>query len=78
MLYDGTCYLPDFLLNDAAGRVDGDLYVELKGRMTEQDAHKIKTFVHEGGYNKRYNNAMLIVSSIPEGSTEYAINDYGK
>ena len=31
----GLCYLPDFLLHGVRGRVAGDLYVEVKGTMTE-------------------------------------------
>ena len=41
-LDDGACYLPDFLLHDIVGI--GDLYVEVKGRMTEADRHKIEQF----------------------------------
>ena len=43
-LEDGTCYLPDFLLHDLVGRVSGDLFVEVKGKLTYSDAQKIKAF----------------------------------
>ena len=39
-LGDGIRYLPDFLLHGLEGRVKGDLYVEVKGKLTEKDAEK--------------------------------------
>ena len=68
---DGTCYLPDFLLHNVAGRVNGDLYVEVKGQMNDADAKKIKTFVAEGmTEDKRYTNTpILIVGDMPYGNT---------
>lgn len=49
VLSDGGYYLPDFLLHDVtfnhAGYSEGnDLYVEVKGKMTAEDAEKIKKF----------------------------------
>ena len=44
-LEDGTCYLPDFLLHDLVGRVSGDLFVEVKGQLTAEDAKKISRFI---------------------------------
>ena len=42
-LGNGLRYLPDFLLHGVEGRVTGDLCVEVKGKMTEKDAEKIRT-----------------------------------
>lgn len=44
VLDDGSKYLPDFLLHGLEGRCEGDLYVEVKGRMTESDMAKIEKF----------------------------------
>lgn len=44
VLDDGTWYLPDFLLHGIHGRSAGDVYVEVKGVMTEADKHKIEEF----------------------------------
>lgn len=44
VLDDGTTYLPDFLLHGLEGRCSGDLYVEVKGRMTNEDMHKVQEF----------------------------------
>lgn len=46
LLEDGTCYLPDFLLHGLVGRVEGDLFVEVKGKLTEEDAKKISMFIN--------------------------------
>jgi hypothetical protein len=53
VLDDGTYYLPDFLLHglDGKGRGGPDLYVEVKGRMSERDYRKVKEFAkHEQIY----------------------------
>ena len=49
ILPNGQQYLPDFLLHDVtfnhAGYTEGkDLYVEVKGKMTAEDAEKIRQF----------------------------------
>ena len=44
VLDDGTTYLPDFLLHGLEGRCKGDLYVEVKGHMTDEDMHKVREF----------------------------------
>lgn len=41
---DGTRYLPDFLLHGIVGRGGPDLYVEVKGKMTFDDADKVRKF----------------------------------
>ena len=71
-LGDGIYYLPDFLLHDVAGRVGGDLYVEVKGNMSDADAEKINRFISIGAaeakdYGK-IQTAILVVGKIPEGN----------
>ena len=78
-LGDGVRYLPDFLLHGVEGRAGGDLYVEVKGRMTPFDAEKIKRFAEAGmpqdGYGKS-TTPLLVVSRIPEGIEAIDIIDY--
>ena len=45
LLEDGTCYLPDFLIHGLVGRVEGDLFVEVKGALTSEDSVKIESFL---------------------------------
>lgn len=51
-LGDGIKYLPNFVLYDVKGlrdnAVNNDLYVEVMGKMNEEDAEKIKRFHKEG------------------------------
>ena len=61
-LGDGLYYLPDFLLHGVDGRDGGDLYVEVKGQMTDLDAVKINRFAELG-------NKVLVVGRIPEGDS---------
>lgn len=78
-LGNGEKYLPDFLLHGVVGRAEGDLYVEVKGKMTAKDAEKINRFVALGKedpedpetFNKS-KTATLVVGGIPCGSD---IND---
>lgn len=67
-LGDGLYYLPDFLLHGVDGRDGGDLYVEVKGQMTELDALKINRFAEQGG-------KVLIVGKIPEGDNAADISE---
>lgn len=46
LLEDGTCYRPDFLIHGLVGRVKGDLFVEVKGKLTKKDATKISMFIN--------------------------------
>ena len=41
---NGMKYLPDFVLHGGKERCPDPLYVEVKGKMTEKDAEKIKAF----------------------------------
>lgn len=67
-LGSGLTYLPDFLLHGVDGRGDGDLYVEVKGQMTDADAEKINRFYEMGknAYGKS-KTAILVVGNIPSG-----------
>ena len=47
-LGNGLCYLPDFLLHGVDGGDGGDLYVEVKGKMTDKGVEKINRFVELG------------------------------
>lgn len=79
-LGNGLMYLPDFLLHGVDGRDGGDLYVEVKGQMTDSDAEKIKRFAELGmedpdQYGKSA-NAILVVGRIPDGDSIDDITDY--
>lgn len=81
-LGDGLYYLPDFLLHDVLIRdieIPQDLWVEVKGKMTEDDAKKIikfanATFVEHGGWCVE--NPILVVTNIPSGDDYGDIEDY--
>lgn len=66
-LGDGLYYLPDFLLHNVFDDEDkkyigsNDLWVEVKGAMTEFDAKKILYF----------NSPILVVGKIPDGNDIY-------
>ena len=52
----GLMYLPDFLLHGVQGRDGGDLYVEVKGNMTQADVRKINRFARirmDNGENRK-------------------------
>ncbi|MGI6316196.1 MAG: hypothetical protein ACOX17_05905 [Christensenellales bacterium] len=76
-LPNGQFYLPDFLLHGCAGRGSSDLYVEVKGKMTETDAEKILQFSgikdHE---NREVLNPILVVAGIPDGDCMADIEDF--
>lgn len=76
----GLHYLPDFLLHGVAGRDGGDLFVEVKGQMTDYDARKINRFASLGmrenhGCGKSP-TAILVVSNIPPGDNMKEITRY--
>ena len=70
-LGNGVYYLPDFLLHGVAGRGGGNLYVEVKGQMTDEDAQKIWKFynggIKERGSYGKSSTAILVVGNIPDG-----------
>ncbi len=75
-LGNGLKYLPDFLLHGVDGRDGGDLYIEVKGQMNDNDANKINRFVSLGMGNPeqcgKSKTATLVVGTIPSGD---CIND---
>jgi hypothetical protein len=75
-LGNGLMYLPDFLLHGVDGRTGGDLYVEVKGLMTNGDAYKINSFYETGKVSGDYGKsktAILVVGNIPNGANIYDI-----
>lgn len=79
-LGNGLFYLPDFLLHGVDGRDGGNLYIEVKGVMTDEDALKIKTFATDGavGMVDKYPHATLVVGKIPDGDGIDDIDSYVK
>lgn len=69
LLDNGQYYLPDFLLHDVEGRITGDLYVEVKGKMTVEDAEKILSFsgLKEVENMLEVETPILVVAGIPAG-----------
>ncbi len=70
-LGDGFYYLPDFLLHDVWVRnhTKCDLWIEVKGQMTERDAEKIIRFANSGRENdlcEVTKSPILIVTNIPD------------
>lgn len=78
VLDNGQYYLPDFLLHDVDGRVHGDLYVEVKGKMTPEDAEKIYNFsgLKEVEGILETKTPLLVVAGIPDGSCIYDIEEF--
>ena len=80
----GLYYLPDFLLHDVLIRNDNvpiNLWVEVKGQMTELDAKKIIKFANEREDIEYccldlYENPILIVTNIPDGDDWSDLEDY--
>ena len=79
-LTNGLHYLPDFLLHGCAGRSPSDLYVEVKGKMTAEDAKKIEAFsgiVYDEGIGiTTVDNPLLIVAGIPDGDSITDIEEF--
>ena len=80
-LENGLYYLPDFLLHGVTGRVEGDLWVEVKGNMTEESARKILAFsgVEDECDDPNINEyvvkrPILVVGGIPDGTSMGRIN----
>lgn len=77
-LGDGLYYLPDFLLHDVwiRNHTPHDLWVEVKGQMTEEDARKIIKFAAEredfcGCCDvELYEHPILVVTNIPNNSDD--------
>jgi len=76
VLDNGQYYLPDFLLHDVDGRVGGDLYVEVKGKMTEEDAAKIYSFCGWDKVEIGVVTPVLVLAGIPDGDGIRDIEDF--
>lgn len=75
-LGDGMYYLPDFRVKCWGTRGDildkpFDLWIEVKGYMTKEDANKIHKFAGEWIEGKGMENPILIVSQIPDNGCSY-------
>ena len=77
-LGNGVYYLPDFLLHDVTVnhglfQRHCDIYVEVKGVMTDEDARKIIRFSDLGYEDENRDGvsktAVLVVGNIPEGES---------
>lgn len=86
-LPSGKCYLPDFKVKcyGKRGSINDtpfDLWIEVKGIMTKEDAGKIYEFVHSVNESDEINvfpNPVLIVSNIPQKGNShdsYALHAY--
>lgn len=75
-LDDGMMYLPDFYLHGVDGRSGSDLYVEVKGQMTEKDAKKIQLFCELDEHSYGCKNPVLVVGNIPPGDCMSDIDNY--
>ncbi len=76
-LPNGQFYLPDFLLHGCAGRSPDDLYVEVKGKMTDADAEKILQFSGISDLDiLEVKNPILVVTGIPDGDCIADIEDF--
>lgn len=88
-LGEGLYYLPDFLLhgvtiNHGNYEEDCDIYVEVKGNITEKDKEKIERFANvvvcedENGMpvSITVQNKIIVVGKIPDGDTVEEIIDY--
>jgi hypothetical protein len=65
-LPDGTQYLPDFLLKNVRGRGSKNIFVEIKGVLTENDLRKIEQFC---GYQNEFGPdgyPIIIFGQIPD------------
>lgn len=78
VLPNGLYYLPDFLLHGVDGRGGPDIFVEVKGKMTETDARKIYGFSIPDNSGDVYKiaNPILVLAGIPDGESMYDIEQY--
>ena len=68
ILSDGTKYLPDFLLHNVYGRGASEIYVEIKGVLTDEDLHKVELFSYGNGngFGREAENPIIIFGKIPD------------
>lgn len=69
-------YLPDFLLHDVSVQGVGiiDLYVEIKGKMSDVDGSKIRSFAYGTIWKENFDEIkkpILVLGNIPKGETYY-------
>lgn len=70
-LPDGTKYLPDFRLHNVKGRGANDIWVEIKGTLSDKDLHKIVDFsygsneLNEWGIGE-IENPIIVFGKIPD------------
>ncbi len=78
LLDNGQRFLPDFLLHGVEGRASGDLYVEVKGKMTDEDASKIYSFsgLKDVDNVLEVETPILIVADIPAGDCMAEIDEF--
>lgn len=87
LLDDGSMYLPDFRVRCCGTRGDCDpdkafdLYIEVKGRLTDADMKKIEMFAGFDKYADSHyeiikGNPVLIVGNIPNAGEEYGFWEY--
>ena len=85
-LGNGLYYLPDFRVKCYGTRTGFpdrpafDLWIEVKGKMTEKDAEKLKKFsyveiIHEYGIDEVVRNPILVVSDMPNGTNILCYED---
>lgn len=80
---DGTKYLPDFRVKcyGYRGETNGephDLYIEVKGELSDEDVHKIVKFANYhiiDEWSPVIDNPILVVGCIPEHNDVYNLND---
>lgn len=64
VLPSGKTYLPDFLVHGCTERGPSDIWVEVKGVMTKEDAEKIEEFAAQG-------KPIIVVDSVPNGNSAW-------
>lgn len=67
-LEDGSRYLPDFYLTNVSGRGTRNIFIEIKGVVSDIDLHKIELF------SRHY--PVIIFGDIPKYNSAYGDMDY--
>lgn len=76
VLPSGKTYLPDFLIHGCTERGPSDIWVEVKGAMTKEDAEKIEEFAMQGNVIGGSDfippkNPIIVLDSIPNGNSAW-------
>lgn len=68
---DGTKYLPDFILHNVDGRGGPDVYIEVKGKMTDADERKIEKLYVSGLVDEwgKSRTPVYVVGPIPNAES---------